>query len=143
MSNETRYCSFCGKSENEVKNLIEGDNALICNECVDTCSHMIHSEGAAAGETHSGEDRLPTPAEIVSNLNQHVIGQEQAKKVLAVAVYNHYKRLRYPKEGDNVELAKSNILLIGPTGSGKTLLAQSLARRLDVPFVMPDATTLT
>ena len=143
MSNETRYCSFCGKSENEVKNLIEGDNALICNECIDTCSHMIHSEGAAAGETHSGEDRLPTPAEIVSNLNQHVIGQEQAKKVLAVAVYNHYKRLRHPKEGDNVELAKSNILLIGPTGSGKTLLAQSLARRLDVPFVMADATTLT
>ena len=143
MSNETRYCSFCGKSENEVKNLIEGDNALICNECIDTCSHMIHSGGAAAGETHSGEDRLLTPAEIVSNLNQHVIGQEQAKKVLAVAVYNHYKRLRHPKEGDNVELAKSNILLIGPTGSGKTLLAQSLARRLDVPFVMADATTLT
>ena len=143
MSNETRYCSFCGKSENKVKNLIEGDNALICNECIDTCSHMIHSEGAAAGEAHSGEDRLPTPAEIVSNLNQHVIGQEQAKKVLAVAVYNHYKRLRHPKEGDNVELAKSNILLIGPTGSGKTLLAQSLARRLDVPFVMADATTLT
>ena len=142
MNKETRYCSFCGKSENEIKNLIEGDNALICNECIDTCSHMIHSGGTGA-EPQAEYDGLPTPAEIVSNLNQHVIGQEQAKKVLAVAVYNHYKRLRHPKEGDNVELAKSNILLIGPTGSGKTLLAQSLARRLDVPFVMADATTLT
>ncbi|MBH5330197.1 ATP-dependent Clp protease ATP-binding subunit ClpX [Eikenella sp. S3360] len=143
MSKETRYCSFCGKSEDEVKNLIEGDNALICNECVDTCSHMIHNGDDESDTPEGGSERLPTPAEIVSNLNQHVIGQEQAKKTLAVAVYNHYKRLRHPKEGDNVELAKSNILLIGPTGSGKTLLAQSLARRLDVPFVMADATTLT
>ncbi len=143
MSKEIRHCSFCGKSEDEVKNLIEGDNALICNECVDTCSHMIHNSSGDGPAQENGNERLPTPAEIVSNLNQHVIGQEQAKKTLAVAVYNHYKRLRHPKEGDNVELAKSNILLIGPTGSGKTLLAQSLARRLDVPFVMADATTLT
>lgn len=99
MNKETRYCSFCGKSENEIKNLIEGDNALICNECIDTCSHMIHSGGTGA-EPQAEYDGLPTPAEIVSNLNQHVIGQEQAKKVLAVAVYNHYKRLRHPKEGD-------------------------------------------
>lgn len=142
MSKDLRHCSFCGKSENEVKNLIEGDDALICNECIDTCSNMIHKAGAdTAAEAEN--DRLPTPAEIVANLDQHVIGQEQAKKALAVAVYNHYKRLRHPKEGDNVELSKSNILLIGPTGSGKTLLAQSLARKLNVPFVMADATTLT
>ncbi|WP_040660462.1 ATP-dependent Clp protease ATP-binding subunit ClpX [Neisseria shayeganii] len=142
MSKDLRHCSFCGKSENEVKNLIEGDDALICNECIDTCSHMIHNAEADAG-ADAENDRLPTPAEIVANLDQHVIGQEQAKKALAVAVYNHYKRLRHPKEGDNVELSKSNILLIGPTGSGKTLLAQSLARKLNVPFVMADATTLT
>ena len=137
-----RHCSFCGKSENEVKNLIEGDNALICNECVDTCSHMLQSGGETETVAGTG-DALPTPAQIVDNLNQHVIGQETAKKSLAVAVYNHYKRLRHRKEGEAVELAKSNILLIGPTGSGKTLLAQSLARKLDVPFVMADATTLT
>ncbi|MDO4693690.1 MAG: ATP-dependent Clp protease ATP-binding subunit ClpX [Eikenella sp.] len=142
MSKDPRHCSFCGKSENQVKNLIEGDDALICNECIDTCSNMIHNATADTG-ADAENDRLPTPAEIVANLDQHVIGQEQAKKALAVAVYNHYKRLRHPKEGDNVELSKSNILLIGPTGSGKTLLAQSLARKLNVPFVMADATTLT
>ena len=142
MSKDLRQCSFCGKSENEVKNLIEGDNALICNECIDTCSHMIHNAEGEEAEVEA-DGRLPTPAEIVGNLDLHVIGQEQAKKALAVAVYNHYKRLRHPKEGDNVELSKSNILLIGPTGSGKTLLAQSLARKLNVPFVMADATTLT
>ena len=150
MTTENRTCSFCGKPEHEVKNLIEGEHAYICNECVEACGVMLggspaeeHEAGspAAAGAVLNG--KLPTPAEIVANLNEHVIGQELAKKSLAVAVYNHYKRLRHQKNGDNVELSKSNILLIGPTGSGKTLLAQSLARRLDVPFVMADATTLT
>lgn len=148
MSKDTRYCSFCGKAENDVKNLIEGENALICNECVDTCSMMLHNpdEHDSAEMASSGDNEnqpLPTPAEIVANLDQYVIGQEPAKKSLAVAVYNHYKRLRMGKTEGQVELSKSNILLIGPTGSGKTLLAQSLARKLDVPFVMADATTLT
>lgn len=148
MSKDTRYCSFCGKAENDVKNLIEGENALICNECVDTCSMMLHNpdEQDSAEMASSGDNEnqpLPTPAEIVANLDQYVIGQEPAKKSLAVAVYNHYKRLRMGKTEGQVELSKSNILLIGPTGSGKTLLAQSLARKLDVPFVMADATTLT
>lgn len=145
MSDEKHVCSFCGKSEHEVKNLIEGEHAFICNECVETCGVMLQGqfddEGEAPALAEGG--KLPTPAEIVANLNDHVIGQEQAKKTLAVAVYNHYKRLRHPKSSSNVELSKSNILLIGPTGSGKTLLAQSLARKLDVPFVMADATTLT
>ena len=145
MSDEKRSCSFCGKQEHEVKNLIEGEHAFICNECVETCGVMLQGQFDDADEAQDAADtgKLPTPAEIVSNLNEHVIGQEQAKKALAVAVYNHYKRLRHPKSGDRVELSKSNILLIGPTGSGKTLLAQSLARKLDVPFVMADATTLT
>lgn len=149
MTTENRHCSFCGKSEQEVKHLIEGDHAFICNECVETCGVMLG--GSFNREESDGENastgvfdtQLPTPAEIVANLNDHVIGQEQAKKALAVAVYNHYKRLRHPKDKGNVELSKSNILLIGPTGSGKTLLAQTLARKLDVPFVMADATTLT
>lgn len=148
MSEEKRTCSFCGKSEHEVKNLIEGEHAFICNECVETCGTMLRdSDGGAPAEPTAAKETennpLPTPAEIVANLNHHVIGQEHAKKALAVAVYNHYKRLRHPKANGNVELSKSNILLIGPTGSGKTLLAQSLARKLDVPFVMADATTLT
>lgn len=147
MSKDTRYCSFCGKTENDVKNLIEGENALICNECVDTCSMMLHnpdeSEEDQAKFDANENTALPTPAEIVANLDQYVIGQEVAKKSLAVAVYNHYKRLQQGKIGGQVELSKSNILLIGPTGSGKTLLAQSLARKLNVPFVMADATTLT
>lgn len=147
--NENRTCSFCGKAEHEVKNLIEGEHAFICNECVEACGVMLGgSEAPESGKVGQDKDsglsnKLPTPAEIVANLNDHVIGQDQAKKALAVAVYNHYKRLRHPKENNNVELSKSNILLIGPTGSGKTLLAQSLARKLDVPFVMADATTLT
>ena len=148
MSKDTRYCSFCGKTENDVKNLIEGENALICNECVDTCSMMLHNpdEHETSDNVSLSDDEnkpLPTPAEIVANLDQYVIGQEPAKKSLAVAVYNHYKRLRLGKDQAQVELSKSNILLIGPTGSGKTLLAQTLARKLDVPFVMADATTLT
>lgn len=149
MSNENRTCSFCGKSKSHVKHLIEGENAFICDECVSNCIEILHEDGndgtppESAGGEPEESGKLPTPAEIVANLNDHVIGQEQAKKALAVSVYNHYKRLRHPKAGANVELSKSNILLIGPTGSGKTLLAQSLARKLDVPFVMADATTLT
>ena len=148
MTTENRSCSFCGKPEHEVKNLIEGEHAYICNECVEACGVMLggnteETEDAAKRTESIFSAKLPTPAEIVANLNDHVIGQEQAKKALAVAVYNHYKRLRHPKSNENVELSKSNILLIGPTGSGKTLLAQSLARKLDVPFVMADATTLT
>jgi len=137
------YCSFCGKSQDEVRKLIAGPSVFICDECVDLCNDIITEEIQEAEEV-SDEDRLPTPAEIKENLDEYVIGQLRAKKVLAVAVYNHYKRLRYKgKDKDAVELGKSNILLIGPTGSGKTLLAQTLARMLNVPFTMADATTLT
>ena len=170
------YCSFCGKSQHEVKKLIAGPSVFICDECIDLCRDIIQEELANL-PLEAGDDGLPTPHEIRADLDQYVIGQDQAKKTLAVAVYNHYKRLQYlpaPKKEksakadgaadtkdnksaaeikqsklpakamvDGVELAKSNILLIGPTGSGKTLLAQTLARLLDVPFVMADATTLT
>ena len=137
------YCSFCGKSQDEVRKLIAGPSVFICDECVDLCNDIITEEIQEAEEV-SDEDRLPTPAEIKENLDEYVIGQLRAKKVLAVAVYNHYKRLRYKgRDKDAVELGKSNILLIGPTGSGKTLLAQTLARMLNVPFTMADATTLT
>lgn len=137
------YCSFCGKSQHEVKKLIAGPSVFICDECIDLCNDIIRDEAAAEpGGKASGD--LPTPPEIRTILDQFVIGQEPAKKILAVAVYNHYKRLRHREKGnEDVELAKSNILLIGPTGSGKTLLAQTLARLLNVPFVMADATTLT
>lgn len=169
-SDKTLYCSFCGKSQHEVKKLIAGPSVFICDECIDLCTDIIQEEVAKLPKTE-GDDALPTPHQIRENLDQYVIGQDQAKKTLAVAVYNHYKRLQYlpkpkkeklDKDGkateavdkkeskkpakaivDGVELAKSNILLIGPTGSGKTLLAQTLARMLDVPFVMADATTLT
>lgn len=138
------YCSFCGKSQHEVKKLIAGPSVFICDECIDLCNDIVRDEMANAESESADGQGLPTPKEIREMLDQYVIGQDAAKKILAVAVYNHYKRIRHKEKGsDGVELAKSNILLIGPTGSGKTLLAQTLARMLNVPFVMADATTLT
>ena len=143
-SEKNLYCTFCGKSQHEVKKLIAGPSVFICDECIDLCNEIIRDEKPADDKADARGD-LPTPAEIKANLDNYVIGQEVAKRTLSVAVYNHYKRLRHKEKAgkDDVELAKSNILLIGPTGSGKTLLAQTLARMLDVPFVMADATTLT
>ena len=143
-SEKLLYCSFCGKSQHEVKKLIAGPSVFICDECIDLCNEIIRDEAAAAGvEASLSRSDLPSPQEIRDILDQYVIGQERAKKILAVAVYNHYKRLKHLDKKDDVELSKSNILLIGPTGSGKTLLAQTLARLLNVPFVIADATTLT
>jgi ATP-dependent Clp protease ATP-binding subunit ClpX len=145
-SEKTLYCSFCGKSQHEVKKLIAGPSVFICDECIDLCNEIIRDELPAGDEQREARGDLPTPQEIKNNLDNYVIGQETAKRFLSVAVYNHYKRLRHKDKAskkDEVELTKSNILLIGPTGSGKTLLAQTLARMLDVPFVMADATTLT
>ncbi|HEY0975647.1 MAG TPA: ATP-dependent Clp protease ATP-binding subunit ClpX [Solimonas sp.] len=149
MSNETRsggshsgrvlYCSFCGKSEHEVRKLIAGPSVYICDECVDLCNDIIREEVHAKPTTKG----LPKPQEIRAVLDEYVIGQDQAKKILSVAVYNHYKRLSVKGSADGIEISKSNILLIGPTGSGKTLLAETLARLLDVPFAIADATTLT
>ncbi|MBM3602880.1 MAG: AAA family ATPase, partial [Alphaproteobacteria bacterium] len=137
----TLFCSFCGKSQHEVKKLIAGPTVFICDECVDLCNDIIREENrTTTGKTREG---IPSPLEIKSTLDDYVIGQDHAKKVLSVAVHNHYKRIAQNAKGGDVELAKSNILLIGPTGSGKTLLAQTLARILDVPFTMSDATTLT
>ncbi|MBK9237613.1 MAG: ATP-dependent Clp protease ATP-binding subunit ClpX [Rhodoferax sp.] len=142
---KTLYCSFCGKSQHEVKKLIAGPSVFVCDECIELCNEIIRDELPATTEAKDAASELPTPSEIKNNLDNYVIGQEPAKRTLAVAVYNHYKRLRHKDKAkkDDVELSKSNILLIGPTGSGKTLLAQTLARMLDVPFVMADATTLT
>ena len=138
------YCSFCGKSQHEVKKLIAGPSVFICDECIDLCNEIIRDEAAASDKTdRQSRGELPIPAEIKDTLDQYVIGQDTAKRILAVAVYNHYKRLQHHGKPGDVELAKSNILLIGPTGSGKTLLAQTLARVLNVPFVIADATTLT
>ena len=144
-SEKLLYCSFCGKSQHEVKKLIAGPSVFICDECIDLCNDIVRDEVAGEqGTAKATRKDLPTPKEINALLDQYVIGQETAKRILAVAVYNHYKRLRHQgKVNNDVELAKSNILLIGPTGSGKTLLAQTLARMLEVPFVMADATTLT
>jgi len=136
------YCSFCGKSQHEVKKLIAGPSVFVCDECVDLCNDIIREELQEVGSKES-EESLPTPHEINAALGNYVIGQERAKRVLSVAVYNHYKRLRFTSKTDDIELSKSNILLIGPTGSGKTLLAETLARQLNVPFTMADATTLT
>ncbi len=136
------YCSFCGKSQNEVKKLIAGPSVFVCDECVGLCNDII-SEEVQDSIIIDSELKLPTPSTIFSFLEEYVIGQKAAKKVLSVAVYNHYKRLKYSVTDDEVELSKSNILLIGPTGSGKTLLAETLARMLNVPFTIADATTLT
>ncbi len=137
------YCSFCGKSQHEVRKLIAGPSVFICDECIDLCNDIIRDEISSEQGAKGGKSDLPTPKEICAILDQYVIGQDPAKRILSVAVYNHYKRLKHLSKNDEVELAKSNILLIGPTGSGKTLLAQTLARLLNVPFVMADATTLT
>ena len=137
------YCSFCGKSQHEVRKLIAGPSVFICDECIELCNDIIREEIQGDKGGKGAKSDLPVPHEIRAILDQYVIGQDVAKKILSVAVYNHYKRLKEAAKKDDIELSKSNILLVGPTGSGKTLLAQTLARILNVPFVMADATTLT
>jgi ATP-dependent Clp protease ATP-binding subunit ClpX len=139
----TLYCSFCGKSQQEVKKLIAGPSVYICDECVALCNEIIAEDTSSLPTVASETIKVPTPMEVHATLNEYVIGQEHAKKVLSVAVHNHYKRIQAKQENHDVELSKSNILMIGPTGSGKTLLAQTLARSLNVPFAIADATTLT
>jgi ATP-dependent Clp protease ATP-binding subunit ClpX len=141
-SKSTLYCSFCGKSQHEVRKLIAGPTVFICDECVELCNDIIREEAKGSGPARKGGG-VPSPREICDVLDDYVIGQPSAKRALSVAVHNHYKRLNHSGKGDDVELAKSNILLVGPTGCGKTLLAQTLARTFDVPFTMADATTLT
>ncbi|MES2422181.1 MAG: ClpX C4-type zinc finger protein, partial [Pseudomonadota bacterium] len=141
-SKSTLYCSFCGKSQHEVRKLIAGPTVFICDECVELCNDIIREETKSALVSKK-DGGVPTPQEICDVLDDYVIGQKRAKRVLSVAVHNHYKRLNHGAKGADVELSKSNILLVGPTGCGKTLLAQTLARILDVPFTMADATTLT
>ena len=138
-SKNTLYCSFCGKSQHEVRKLIAGPTVFICDECVELCMDIIREE--TKSNLVKSSDGVPTPRDICQVLDDYVIGQATAKRVLSVAVHNHYKRLNHSSKSSDVELAKSNILLIGPTGCGKTLLAQTLARILDVPFTMADATT--
>jgi len=140
-SSKILYCSFCGKSQHEVRKLIAGPSVYICDECVELCNDIIREE--LEEKAQSARSSLPKPKEILEVLDQYVIGQNRAKRTLAVAVYNHYKRIESRSKNDDVELAKSNILLVGPTGSGKTLLAETLARLLNVPFTIADATTLT
>ncbi len=140
-SKNTLYCSFCGKSQHEVRKLIAGPTVFICDECVELCMDIIREEHKSA--LVKSLDGVPTPADICSVLDDYVIGQEYAKRILSVAVHNHYKRLNHDTKNNDVEISKSNIMLLGPTGCGKTLLAQTLARILDVPFTMADATTLT
>ena len=143
-SNETTdklSCSFCGKSQDDVKKLIAGPSVYICNECVDLCNDIIEEE--VKSEEVNPFEELPSPLDIFKQLDDYVIGQDKAKKTLSVAVYNHYKRLRATSSNSDIELQKSNVLLLGPTGSGKTLLAQTLAKILNVPFTIADATTLT
>jgi ATP-dependent Clp protease ATP-binding subunit ClpX len=142
-SEKVLYCSFCGKNQHEVRKLIAGPSVFICDECIELCNDIIRDEAQSEGAQGSISGDLPTPAEILAMLENYVIGQDVAKRGLSVAVYNHYKRLRHQNRKDEIELSKSNILLVGPTGSGKTLLAQTLARMLNVPFVIADATTLT
>jgi len=136
-------CSFCGKSQEQVRKLIAGQGVYICDECINLCQEIIEEEMLEAPRPKTSQAPLPSPRRIKEQLDQYVISQEQAKKVLSVAVYNHYKRVNAGQQVDDVELGKSNVLLVGPTGSGKTLLAQTLAKVLDVPFCIADATSLT